>query len=99
MYLTHAPPLIDAGYSPVALIPRSKISGICGRGVWRPRDDWTTADVIDARNGDEARESVRNANIGLILGPRSKDVIRVDIDAATTDEQAALLAALPPTEI
>ena len=99
MYLTHAPPLIDAGYAPLALIPRSKIPGICERGSWRRREDWPTAPVIDPRLDAESRESVRNANVGLILGPRSKDVVRVDIDAATAQEQAALLAALPHTDI
>jgi Bifunctional DNA primase/polymerase, N-terminal len=100
MYLVHAPPLIDAGYAPLPLIPRSKIPGRCERGYWRPFEGWVSAPTIDPRACDDVtRESVRGAGIGVLLGPRSRNLVCVDIDDATEEERAALVAALPPTDI
>jgi hypothetical protein len=99
-YLQEAPKYIDAGYCVVPLIPRSKTPGTCERGYWRALDDWSNIPTIDPRSGPTAVERTRNAGIGLVLGPRSKNVVRFDIDIPLDDPIAkALLAALPPTPV
>jgi hypothetical protein len=99
MYLVHAPPLIDAGYATVPLIPRSKTPGLKKLGCWTTMKEWLSRPTIDPRSCDGVtRESVRGAGIGVLLGPRSMNLACVDIDEASPEERDALLAALPPTD-
>jgi hypothetical protein len=96
-YVQYAPPLIDLGYTPVCLIPRSQVPGICNRGYWIARDGWSTLPHLDPV---KEIDLCRNGGIGLLTGVRSKDVIKVDIDVDVSEPVgAALVAALPTTAI
>jgi hypothetical protein len=98
-YVDEAPRWIDAGYTVVPIIPGTKCPGTLGAEGWRKLVAWTAAPVIDPRNDGASRARTWGAGIGLILGPRSKNVIRVDIDTDDEVLKQVLLAKLPPTPI
>lgn len=98
-YHEEAPKWIDAGYAVVPIIPRTKKPGICIRGQWRELINWPAGETIDPRAGRAEQERTRGAGIGLILGPRSKNIVRVDIDTGDETVRQALLAALPATPV
>jgi hypothetical protein len=92
--------LIERGFAAIPIMPGTKRPGFLCAGMWVGLSNWQKR----YNNGpppenERSRWGVGGTGIGVIGGPASRGLIAIDIDSTDADIAAAVLAALPATDV
>lgn len=93
--------LVERGYAALPIIPGSKRPGVpLGAGGWRGMDDWAARAAARLPIEIEVEQwSASDGGVCIALGRGSRDTVAADIDTDDAAIAAAILGALPTTQV
>lgn len=93
--------LVERGYAALPIIPGTKRPGVpFGAGGWRGMDDWAARAAARLPIDIEVEQwSDSDGGVCVALGKGSRDTVAADLDTDDPALQAAILGALPETQV